>query len=172
MNIVIRKAKEGDAAEIANVHINSWREAYKGMLDSNYLDERPLNFKNRYKLWTNSISQNEIIHVAESDKYGIVGFSNAGSARDERFKNYGEIYCIYLFQKAHKQGIGFKLLKSCFEDLKLKGYDKAYLWVLENNPTIHFYERSGAKKMDYVLEDSIGSQPVKELCYSWENLDL
>ncbi|MDO9182593.1 MAG: GNAT family N-acetyltransferase [Bacteriovorax sp.] len=172
MNITIRKAKLEDAAEIANVHINSWREAYKDILDANYLDETPLNFKNRHSLWKKLISQNEIVYVAESDKYGIVGFANAGIARDKRFESFGEIYCIYLFKKAHKLGVGFQLLKSCFQDLKNKGHDKAYLWVLENNPTIHFYERSGAKKMDYILEDTIGSQSVREFCYAWDSLDF
>lgn len=172
MKIIIRKAKVEDAAEIANVHVNSWREAYKGILDEDYLNDRPLIFKNRYTLWTKLITEGEIVYVAESDKHGIVGFSNAGISRDERFENFGEIYCIYLFKKAHKQGIGFQLLKSSFEALKDKGHEKAFLWVLENNPTISFYERTGAKKMDYVIEDIIGSKAVREFCYSWDNLDL
>jgi GNAT superfamily N-acetyltransferase len=77
-----------------------------------------------------------------------------------------------LLNKAHKSGIGFQLLKSCFKDLKEKGFKKAYLWVLENNPTIHFYERTGAKKLEHVLEDNIGSKSVREFCYSWEKLDF
>ena len=55
--ITIRKASVDDAAEIANVHINSWREAYKGLLPQEFLDERPLNFKNRYELWK-KVTQN------------------------------------------------------------------------------------------------------------------
>ena len=31
-NIIIRAATVNDAADIANVHINSWREAYKGRI--------------------------------------------------------------------------------------------------------------------------------------------
>lgn len=50
MNIKIRKATEEDAAEIANVHINSWREAYKGLLEEDFLNDRPLQFKNRFIL--------------------------------------------------------------------------------------------------------------------------
>src|SRR5437868_3879385 len=29
--IVIRSARAGDEAEIANVHLNSWRESYRGL---------------------------------------------------------------------------------------------------------------------------------------------
>ena len=43
--IVIRKATFEDSAEIANVHINSWREAYINLIDQEFLDERPLYFK-------------------------------------------------------------------------------------------------------------------------------
>ncbi|MGZ3790369.1 MAG: N-acetyltransferase family protein [Bacteriovorax sp.] len=172
MNVIIRKAKVEDAAEIANVHINSWREAYKDILDPSFLEERPLYFKNRYELWKRAIAANEIVYVAESDKYGIVGFGNAGNARDPRFANYGEIKCIYLLNKAQGLGIGFNLLKSCFDELKNIGLCRAYLWVLENNPTIAFYEKTGAKKMEHVLEDIIGNQSVRELCYAWCDLGL
>ncbi|MEZ4741946.1 MAG: hypothetical protein R3B45_05785 [Bdellovibrionota bacterium] len=36
--MLIRKARIEDAAEIANVHINSWREAYRGLLPESFLD--------------------------------------------------------------------------------------------------------------------------------------
>jgi hypothetical protein len=62
-------------------------------------------------------------------------------------------------------------LKSCFQELKLKGFGQAYLWVIENNPTISFYERSGAEKLEHILEDVIGTQTVRELCYCWNELN-
>ena len=43
-NIIIRKAHLEDAAEIANVHINAWREAYQGLISQSFLDDRPLYF--------------------------------------------------------------------------------------------------------------------------------
>lgn len=171
-NIKIRKAQSEDAAEISNVHINSWREAYKGIIDQDYLDDLPLKFKKFTKIWTKSIAENEIIYIAESEKNGIVGFSNAGLGRDERFIGYGEIYCIYLFQKVHKKGIGFQLFKACTDDLKTQGMEKVYLWVVENNPTISFYEKIGGKKLDYIQTDTIGKQERREFCYSWESIDF
>lgn len=171
MNITIRKATLADAAEIANVHTNSWREAYPDIIDQDYLNDRPLHFKERYELWNKLlISPTQIIYVAESDKYGIIGFSNAGSSRDQRLENFGEIYAIYLFKKAHGLGVGYKLLQSCFSELKLRGFNKAYLWVLENNPTIKFYEKTGAVKLDYILDVTIGTQSVRELCYGWDEI--
>lgn len=37
MNVIIREAKIEDAAEVANLHINSWRETYQYALDSEHL---------------------------------------------------------------------------------------------------------------------------------------
>jgi GNAT superfamily N-acetyltransferase len=94
-----------------------------------------------------------------------------GLGRDKEFEGFGEIYCVYLFQKPHKQGIGFQLLNACFDELKKVGCDKTYLWVLENNPTIHFHERTGVKKLDNILKDTIGTQIVRELCHAWDSLN-
>lgn len=35
---IIRKATIEDAAEIANVHLNSWREAYRNLLPQDFLE--------------------------------------------------------------------------------------------------------------------------------------
>ena len=116
------------------------------------------------------IAENQIVYVAESDKYGVIGFANAGAARDKDLKNHGEVFCIYLLNVAHKKGVGFKLLTSCFEDLVKAGFDKAYLWVLDNNPTIKFYERAKGTQLDREKIDQIGNTKVREICYEWSDL--
>ncbi len=172
MDIKIRRAKLEDAAEIANVHINSWREAYKGLLEEEYLNTHPLQFKSRLELWKKLIKKNEIVYVAESDKFGVIGFANAGAPRDTELPDHGEIYAIYLLNIAHHKGVGFKLLTSCFSDLEKLNFKKVYLWVLENNPTIKFYERSNATKLPYFKDDQIGNLKVQEHCYAWSNLNM
>src|SRR5690242_872171 len=95
--VIIRKATFEDAAGIANVHINSWREAYKGLLPSDFLDERPLAFKNRYELWKKvAVNADQVTFVAESREHGIVGFINGKNGRDEDLADHAEVWCIYL----------------------------------------------------------------------------
>ena len=164
--IKIRKACIEDAAEIANIHINSWREAYKGLLPQDFLDDRPLYFKNRYELWKKCTSRDEdIIYIAEHPEHGIIGFSNAGPGRDSDKSDYGEVYCIYLLQKFHKIGLGFKLLKACFDELLKRNYSQSYLWVLDKNPTIKFYEKTRAVEIDSPKEIEIADEKVIERCY-------
>lgn len=169
----IRKATTKDAAEIANVHINSWREAYQGLLPQSFLDDRPLYFKNRYELWKRvTADESQTTFVAESDDNGVVGFINGYTARDKGYENFAEVYCIYLLQKYHGQKVGFRLLKDFFEVLIKKGFNKAYLWVLKDNPTIKFYESTGAKKVDNIKKAVIGGKNVEELCYVWDDIKL
>ena len=171
--ITIRKATIEDAAEIANVQINSWREAYKGLLPQNLLDERPLKFKNRYELWKRVTQKSEqVILVAESMEHGVVGFINGASGRDKDLKDWCEVWCIYLLEKYHGKKIGLNLLKQYFDVQIKKGFTKGYLWVLLDNPTISFYEKTGGKYQGRDKEDLIVGQKVKELMYVWDRINL
>lgn len=175
MNVSIRKAEPEDAAEIANVHINAWREAYKDLLPEAYLASLPLTFKRRLHSWRNLIQNcqatSEVLTVAESEAHGIVGFASAGPGRDEKFPKFGELKALYLLQEYHKRGIGNDLLQHSFQALKLMGLHSAYCWVLENNPTVAFYQHSGAKISSLETKDeTIGGQAVKEIACVWEQL--
>ncbi len=172
-NITIRKATFEDAAEIANVHINSWREAYKGLISEEFLNDRPLFFKNRYELWKKvTVNDGQVTLVAECSENGVVGFVNGTNGRDESLKDHAEVWCIYLLEKYHGKKIGFNLLKGYFGAHVELGFEKGYLWVLADNPTISFYERAGGKFNGKTTEDEIGGQKVTELCYVWDNIKL
>lgn len=173
MSVNVRAATIEDAAEIANVHINSWREAYKDLMPADFLNDRPLYFKNRYQLWKSILSvKDNITFVADCTENGVIGFINGNKARNQEYEDYAEIYCLYLLKKYHHQKIGFELLKKSFEKFKLRGYSKAYLWVLENNPTIKFYEKTGGTYKGHILEEDVAGQKMNEQCFVWENLDL
>ncbi len=171
--ISIRAARAGDEAELANTHLNSWREAYKGLLPQSYLDDLPLTFKNRKNGWFQKINEPEkfIIQVAES-KYGIVGFACVQPARDEDRKEYAEVSAIYLLEKFKGTGTGFKLLASGLKQIQQRGFKKAYCWVLEGNPTIEFYEKSGAHFDGTRKEDEIGGRKCRDLRYAWEDINI
>ncbi|MBG60328.1 MAG: hypothetical protein CMJ16_07710 [Peredibacter sp.] len=171
--ITIRKATVEDAAEIANVHINSWREAYKSLLPQDFLDERALNFKNRYELWKRvTQNPNQVTLVAESTEHGVVGMVNGTNGRDEDKKDWCEVWCIYLLEKYHGKKIGFNLLKQYFDIHSDKGFSKGYLWVLDNNPTIKFYEKVGGRYDGIDKEGEISGQKVKELMFVWDEIKL
>jgi GNAT superfamily N-acetyltransferase len=173
LKITVRMAHEGDGPGIANVHLNSWRETYSGLLPEDYLATMPLTFKNRMKSWNQLIDkqpQGRGIWVAENDRHGIVGFSTVELARDEKFKDLGELGAIYLLKHYQGAGVGFSLLRAAFSFLRTAGFTKAYCWVLKDNPTISFYEKSGGKIADDVKVDKIGQVELVELACIWEDL--
>lgn len=171
--VIIRRAKQQDAAEIANVHLNSWKETYVNLLPEDFLEGLHLTFKSRYELWKNVTSnQDQICLVAECKDHGIVGFITGGDGRDEERSHELEVYSIYLLKAYQGKKIGFGLLEQFFLEQSKRNYQQAYLWVLKDNPTIKFYEQTGACYQNIEKKDEIGGKEVSELFYSWQNLSF
>ncbi len=170
--MVIRKAVPGDEIGIAHTHINTWREAYRTLLPQDFLDQLPLSLDRRIGWWKGYISEPEkyVLYVAESSN-AIIGFTYFQPAREAAFQGYAELTAIYLLEKFKGQGIGAEMLKLGMHELRTRGYTQVYCWVLENNPTIAFYERSGAVLHAMEKIEKIGGKEVKELLYEWKSLD-
>ena len=58
---------------------------------------------------------------------------------------------------------------SAFSFLKNNGFSSAYCWVLKNNPTLSFYEKTGAKVTKEVKVDKIGDTLVEEVACVWSH---
>jgi len=171
--VQIRQARPGDEAEIANVHLNSWREAYRNLLPEDFLSQLPLSFKRRKLFLKTAISeaQKYVLIVAETLE-GIVGFACLAKGRDLGQENKAELQALYLFAKYKGQGVGFKLLSAGFNQMRERGFKAGYCWVLEGNPSIQFYKRTGAHFSGEEKIDIIGDQEVKELQFAWPTLNI
>lgn len=171
-NYQIRKAVPGDEAAIAKVHIESWQEAYKGLIPQDYLDKLPAELENRIKMWTSILANPQRWAWVAEGSQGIAGFVLFGPPRDPNREGFIELGAIYLLASEKGRGIGFSLLSAGFNKMKDLGYKKAYCWVLENNPTIKFYERSGALFSGQTKDDEIGGKKFKEMAYQWDSIDF
>lgn len=169
---LIRPARPSDSGEVANVHISSWREAYTGILPDNVIDNLPLQFRRRQRWWKDcalKYEETRPVVVAESSDHGIVGFASVEAARNPQFQGYGELTSIYLLSSYKGQGIGRALLDQAFLNLKQMGFDKAYCWVLQDNPTLDFYLKSGGKLPGITTTLVIGHK-VEEVAVVWEEI--
>ena len=111
--IHIRLARRTDAAGIARVHERSWKEAYRGLLDSAYLDglsERRLIARWRSNLDRRGEDFDEQIFVASMNKE-IIGFAMVGSSREAFAPWDAEISMIYVLKENRGGGIGRALMK-------------------------------------------------------------
>ena len=142
MDVKIRKATLEDAKTISNIYALSWKSAYKGIVPQKYLDELKCNFwVSSFQNWiNNNILTAQIIYENELP----VGCIAYGKARDVKFANWGEIVSIYLLPDHFRKGYGQKLLQTALIDMRIKGYENCYLWVLkENSNARKFYEMNG-----------------------------
>jgi GNAT superfamily N-acetyltransferase len=170
--IVIRTATLGDEDQLAQVHIQSWQETYKGLVPQGYLDNLPSELVERIDMWKGILANPQRWTWVAEGVNGIVGFVLFGPPRDPSREGFIELGAIYLLASEKGKGIGFSLLSAGFNKMRDLGYKKAYCWVLEGNPTIKFYNGSGASFSNQLKEDEIGGKKFNELAYEWESLSL
>ncbi|MBD7986262.1 GNAT family N-acetyltransferase [Sporosarcina sp. Sa2YVA2] len=164
----IRKAEIADAAEIAKVHVDSWKTTYDNIVPNEYLAS--LSYESREQMWTNAIPHGDM-YVAENNSGQIVGFAKGGKERSGNYKGYdGELYAIYILQEYQGIGMGKALVKSIIEDLVDIGIHSMLVLVLEDNNSRKFYESLGGRKIDTVAVE-IGGKKFSELVYGWKNIE-
>lgn len=141
----IRPATREDARPIAEVHVASWRRAYRGLLPDDYLEKLSVDERESQRLaWFADPSPGSGVLVAE-DRGRVVGFASFGPSRDDDAPaGTGEVPAIYVDPAEVGRGIGRELLAEAEAALRAAGFGRATLWVLEANaPARRFYDKAG-----------------------------
>jgi len=159
--MIIRKAEAKDARAIAQISVDTWKDAYKGLIDNAVLESRKVDDK-RILSWVDNINNPDFIVLVCEDKE-ILGYLWGGPARDEYgLKN--EIYALYVKTSSQRRGIGSELIKEYKQRIKNESF---YLYMIKNNKKASsFYEASGGsicEKHNRKLE--IPNQTIEEICY-------
>lgn len=156
-----RDAVLADAANLAQVHVASWQEAYRGLIDQSFLDS--LDLTGRTETWDRILRQGRVrVLVAEADDR-IVGFCTVGRSAHE---GWGEIYSIYLSPGHWGRGLGRDLLASGEQALSESGEERALLWVLDTNLRAReFYQRQGWVLGKPIRIEKFGDHDVTEVRY-------
>ncbi len=173
MTLKIRKAMCIDSAAIAQVHVETWRSAYAGLVPDRYLLE--LSTDIQAMRWQRSIGQartRETTLVAELPRVTgnrIVGFGSGGPARGRHAPAKAEIYTLYVADDHQNRGVGRALLTGLMRDLRARGYRDAFLWVLAGNPARFFYQSMGGQLAGQQMDHFAGVQ-IAEEAYLWPDL--
>jgi ribosomal protein S18 acetylase RimI-like enzyme len=141
----IREAEPKDARDIAEIHVRSWRAAYRGQLTDDFLDG--LNVEDRlemHRLALESPPAEYRMWVAEEEGRAV-GFAVTGKSEDaDADERTAEVFAIYLDPDQVGTGLGRTLFAHAVDDLRDRGYRSATLWVLETNEIARrFYELAG-----------------------------
>jgi GNAT superfamily N-acetyltransferase len=163
---LVRLATEQDAVGIAHVHVQSWRTTYVGIVPNGYLEG--LDEAERALLWRERLASDLLVYVAELQGR-VVGFASGGPMREALQTYDGEVYALYLLQEAQGQGIGTALLYELAGALLDEGFVSMAAWVLEENPAIEFYMKSGALPITS-RKIEIGGAQLSEVAVGWPDL--
>lgn len=159
--MIIRRAEVKDARIIAQISVDTWKVAYKGLIDDAILEGRKVDDK-RISSWSENIQNSDFtILVCEDNE--ILGYLWGGPARDEYgLKN--EIYALYVKTSHQRQGVGARLLHEYRQIIKNENF---YLYMIKNNEKASsFYEAQGGRIWKkYNRKLNVQNHTIEEICY-------
>ena len=166
--MLIRKARLADAQGIANVHVDTWRTTYEGIIPTEFLNK--LDYSERKNRWENKMRTENVVFVVENEEGQIIGFADTSRRENNLELNSIDLTSLYLLEAYQGRGIGKLLMKTLFEHYKNQSYDKVYVDVLADNNTRYFYEYLGAKFVRNI-KIKIGGKILDESTYVWESVN-
>ena len=145
---MIRLANINDCSRLAEIHVFTWRHAYRDFISKEYLING-ITVKGREEKWQGYLSDTnseDKTYVFEEDLI-VKGFMTIGDCRDEdKDSNTFELHGIYVDPLFQRQKIGTKFANKCIEEAKSLERKEITLWVFEKNKSsISFYENIGFK---------------------------
>lgn len=169
--VSVRAARSEDAAQVARVYIDSWHDAYAGILPSRLLCA--MTPKGQTARWRAAIRARgrESVLVAECGTHGVVGMTSFGPSRDGVLGFDGEIYTLYVDPGFYGRGSGRALLQGAFSALRKRGQSSCVIWAHAKNPVRFFYEALGGRLIAERTVQMMGD-PVPESAFGWRRLAL
>ncbi|MDQ6933003.1 MAG: GNAT family N-acetyltransferase [Candidatus Eremiobacteraeota bacterium] len=165
---LIREATVADAEAIARVHVASWRETYRGLIDDAIIDSRTI--ERRTIQWTGALADRERSTFVACAKEAMCGFASAVVGEPSKPETCGDLQTLYVLRAAQGAGIGKALLQAAAEKLSLRGCTALRLHVLPNNSAARgFYEHLGAQYVGDLVATDNGDEWV-DAVYEWKDL--
>lgn len=167
--VTIRDMTAGDAAAVATLHLESWKTAYRGILNDEYLDgvaaaDRRAHWERRL----NAPAPGSCGLIADMVSQPV-GFAyliaDADPTRGTLLDN------LHVTPGHRGTGIGRQLLASAAEEIARRGWPrKLHLWVFEANAGARrFYERQGARVVARTIYAAADGGAYPAVCYGWED---
>lgn len=163
--LLIRPYAQNDASAIATVHVHTWQQAYRGIIDDDILDALDIDaYKKRwqdgYDRYKNDPARGTLVAVTNNE---IFGFLSYGPARDDNSAIGMEIYALNILKPYWGIGVGHALFDEACKKLRAQKARQTYLWVLaDNHRAKAAYHRWGGTHAGITKTITIGGQPLIE----------
>ncbi len=166
MALRLRPAREADAATVAELHLASWRDTYRGMLCDSFLDEEaPRLFPTH---WSRALAQRPLPGLV---MLATVTGDPAGFVALWRRAEVAYVDHLHVRPGLRGAGIGRTLLRHAAARMQQRGCRCAELEVLAGNArAIRFYEALGAEIGEEQPGETFGQQ-VRERRCAWPAIE-
>lgn len=157
---VIRRATAADAEGVAQVRVQSWRVAYRGLVPDEYLAS--MRVEESIPLWQRVLaaeSDAACTFVAEQDGE-IVGFASGVTLAESKLGFDAELTAFYVLPQAQRKGLATQLIREVAATLQQAGATGMVAWVLAENRVAR----------DCCL--SLGGEVQTEQTFTWDEFDL
>ena len=149
-DFVIRAGTPGDADEITDVQVASWRAGYVHVFPESvlYADDFDSSRRTFWKNWRFGPGHRVAVATERIDDgtQRVIGFCSYGPERERArgFTGRGEVWAFYVHPDRWGSGVATELMQYIEQRLKAEGFVTSVLWVLDDNPRARrFYERQG-----------------------------
>lgn len=163
-------AGPADAEALARVHVQSWRETYRGLLPDAFLARMSEpGHARRFAKALMLPAANEVT-LAAADRYGILGYAGGGPSR-RMVKGEAEIQVLYVLRADQGHGVGRRLLVETARALAANGATSLMISVLRDNLRARgFYEHLGGVAEQPRQERGPGGALLYEVAYTWPDI--
>lgn len=165
---MLRPLQLADAASVASLHIETWRDTYRGLMPDATLDA--LNLQEYEDRWKRILSQNDgnmrLVNIGAFQDNVLLGFAAAGPPR-EAWGYESELWVINIPKRFQKMGVGKALLKACLDHVLTLGAKNMYLSCMVGNTNAeNFYKKMGAIPTQRISQDD----GYQERAWVWDDL--
>ena len=137
-HMTIRQAERDDALQIAGILVEDWQTAYRGIIDSAYLDAMRVEERHQREL------QRYRQYTVAADGQEILGFAWAEAV--ESGEADCEIIALYVRRGRQRSGVGQALFRHSAEAFRADGKKRMIVWCLRDNAAARrFYEKMGGE---------------------------
>lgn len=164
MTVTLRAAVPTEAGEISRLYVQSWREAYPGLIPQSYLDALPDHH------WTQTVADwvatGRFTALLVCENEIMVGCAIYGPARAEEYEGWGELVSLYVKPGYFCKGYGSRLVKQMVQEMRERKMSGCYLWVLAGNRRARaFYEKAGFQNTGETLTFALEGVPLLDCRY-------
>lgn len=165
----IKQCTPDDAQALAIVVATTWQTAYDDVLPPSVLDadSTRLRIEHLGYFYANGLQNSWFEGFFIVENSANIGCFMTGHSRDaDADLSVAEILGIYIIGGYRHQGFGTQALAFIEDRLRLQGYKRVTLWVLEDNERpIRFYRKHGYQP-DGALRSAVLGNSIVELRFA------